>query len=395
MPRASRFFRQMRMACPYCYERFYRWEILFQCAGRPSRIGTRCTPSDDPAYAARFGEVAQLPVFSSWRRREATHEPCQEATTFRVCPRCHHRLPADFERVRSRMVAVVGSRSSGKTVMLAVLINELRGQVGKRLGLTTWEADAETRRTYAADYEAQVYEERVVPEPTRPMGTRDELRPPLVFVVVDTSGPRGARRRTLLSFFDTAGEDLSSEEGVDNNTRYLRSADAVLLLLDPLQTDGGRGLAPAGDLGYPTPAYDYDAFHVLQRITDLIKRGQRSSTVRKPMAVALSKIDLYRHVMKPTEALRRPEPEESGFAQVDGDDVHAQVERLLHDWDGRRIPEYLQDSYRKFRYFGFSALGHQPAAGELQGAGARPYRVVDPFLWLLTQLGAARTVKGR
>ena len=42
-------------------------------------------------------------------------------------------------------------------------------------------------------------------------------------------------QRTLLSFFDTAGEDLITADSLARNARYLASADGIILLLDPLQ----------------------------------------------------------------------------------------------------------------------------------------------------------------
>jgi Double-GTPase 2 len=380
---------QMRMTCPYCYESFYRWQILFQCSGKPSRLGRQCVPEQDAAYTARFGDIAQLPVFGSWRQRKAVHGPCAEMTWFRVCPRCHHRLPADFERVPSRMVAVVGARDSGKTAMLTVLIKELDGRVGDRLGLTVWPADEETRREYAA-YKQVIYSDNSVPYGTRPLGTQGTIRAPMVFAVAARRKGRRRAKRTLLSFFDTAGEDLRTKESVERNAQYLRSADAILLLLDPLQTEGGReGLVGDGGMN----ASPDEAFSVLQRITELIQGGRYVLRVRKPLAIALSKVDLFWARLGPVSPLRRPEPELDGFATTDGAAVQSEVQRLLRDWDGRKIQDFVAANYTRFHYFGFSALGHTPADRQLTGAGVRPYRVVDPFVWLLTQLGAARAVK--
>lgn len=42
-------------------------------------------------------------------------------------------------------------------------------------------------------------------------------------------------QHSVLSFFDTAGEDFNSRESVELNTRYLTNADGIILLLDPLQ----------------------------------------------------------------------------------------------------------------------------------------------------------------
>ena len=235
---------QIRLACPYCYSMFPRWRIQFRCTGRPSRSGRRCEPGADEAYAAHFGGGLQLPVFSSWRRYRAVCPHCTADTTVRVCPYCHHRLPTQFGRVPSRLVAIVGARDSGKTVMLTVLMRELNHSAGERLGAGVWGADEDTQLAFANRYERVLYTEGTLLDVTRSVEAASGLRPPLVFsFATEGSGLLRRQRRTLLSFFDTAGEDLRTQESLELNTRYLKSADAVLLVLDPLQMPGGSGPA--------------------------------------------------------------------------------------------------------------------------------------------------------
>jgi hypothetical protein len=387
---------QIRLACPYCYSMFPRWQIRFRCTGRPSRSGRRCEPGADEAYAAHFGTGLQLPVFASWRRYRAVCPHCEADTTVRVCPHCHHRLPTQFGRVPSKLVAVVGARDSGKTVMITVLMRELNHSAGKRLGAGVWGADEETRLVFADRYERHLYVDGELHEPTRTVAAeRSGLRPPLVFSFATEGKGLRRQRRTLLSFFDTAGEDLRSQESVELNTRYLRSADAVLLVLDPLQLPGGW--ERAGMAGPPATVGVVDAFQVLEKITDLLQSGGRRLKIKKPLSVAFSKMDLFWDGLKPQSALRQPEPHVAGFNATDGADVHVEVARLLQDWEGgQKIEHFLRSNYKRSHYFGFSALGDRPTAdNRVSSAGIQPYRVVDPFLWLLAQLGVVPTIGRR
>jgi hypothetical protein len=69
-------------------------------------------------------------------------------------------------------------------------------------------------------------------------------------------------------------------------------------------------------------------------------------------------------------------------------DVHEHVRALLEDWDGVQVDQVLRHHYARYRYFGFSALGESPNAGNVVSArGVQPYRVADPFLWLLSEFG--------
>jgi len=386
---------QIRMACPYCYQVFLRWRIQFRCSGRPSRLGDRCDPGADPVYSAFYGPGFQLPVFPARRRYAADCPHCGSETTVRVCPNCHHRLPTHFGRVRSRLVALVGASDSGKTVYLTVLMHELNHRAGERLESGVWGADEETRRIFAGEYERPMYTDGDLPGTTRPVGAEQNgLRPPLVFSFATEGSGLRRSRRTLLSFFDTAGEDLTSEASVELNTRYLRSADAVLLVLDPLQMAGGRARAGHDVRPPERPAVD-NPFQVLQKITDLLQDGRRAGKVSKPLGVAFSKVDVFWDWMAPAAPLRRAEPVEKGVDERDGLDVNAQVQVMINDWDGRQIDTFLRANYRCFRYFGFSALGNHPTGTRVPSVGIAPYRVADPFLWLLAELGAVRIVRRR
>ena len=83
-------------------------------------------------------------------------------------------------------------------------------------------------------------------------------------------------RPALLSLFDPAGEDLLSQQSAEQNARYLAAADAIVLLLDPLQMPAARKLAAAGTrLPSPPRGAADTPVSVLQNITDLVLRTAR------------------------------------------------------------------------------------------------------------------------
>ncbi|MEE2045650.1 hypothetical protein Q7689_20110, partial [Nocardiopsis tropica] len=230
---------------------------------------------------------------------------------------------------------------------------------------------------------------------TRRTGT---TREPLVFrFTAPRRGLTGRRpRHTLLSFFDTAGEDLTSEESVEANLRYLNNADGVILLLDPLQMEGARRLAPAGTR-MPAPGRNAGRpLDMLGRVTDLLLKrpGAAGRLIRVPMAVCLTKIDALHRQLDAGSPLHRPQPGEPFFDDSDSQDVHAQVQQLLHRWDGGGIDGHVRNHYRNARYFGVSALGCAPDDGNRVRGGVRPYRVADPFLWMLGEFGVVPSREG-
>jgi Double-GTPase 2 len=388
---------RFRLACPYCYEIFREWQIEFRCSGRAGPDGKRCEPAPDQLRETRFGATGdELHTFRDsrhWYRSVCPESGAQ--TTTRVCPRCHSVLPVHFGRIPNQLIALVGARDSGKTVFMTVFMHEFGHRLGDRLDASIPGADDETRGSFPRDYETRLYEGHELPPPTpRVTSDRQGHRPPMVFRFKRRVRSRlpGRIRQTLMSFFDTAGEDLITKASTELNGRYLEAADAVILILDPLQMAGGRRLA-AREALQQDPRLEDDPYSVLQRVTEMLQAGHRVGPVRKPLAVVFTKLDALWHEFPEGSPLNRPEPKSAGCDEVDGLDVHRHVQALLHDWDGRKIDQYLEDNYRCYRYFGVSALGAIPTPNRRVSGVIAPYRVADPILWLLCKAHMVPTIR--
>jgi hypothetical protein len=407
--------------CPYCYEPFTEREIQFRCTGQISRTGGRCDPQVDTVLQDRTGFARALgPAFAADGRMTSAPCPqCGDQSTTRICPVCHSQLPVHFGKIRSRLIALVGAKESGKTVFMTVLVHELMHQVGDRLNAAISGADDNTRYRFASEYEQPLYRESRLLAPTTTAGIRNRV--PIVFrFTTERTGrlgdgrlgwlapgdwlrfsarlPFGARpgmgkpQHTLLSFFDTAGEDLRSQQSVEQNVRYLAAADGIVLLLDPLQMRGARRLAAPG-ARLPTPGDSADEpAAVLGNITDLVlarKTRKPNERIGKPLAVTFSKMDTLLHGLSETSSLLRPPAQTPYFDERDSLAVHTEVQRLLVRWDGARIDQLVQLHYRSYRYFGVSALGETPTQdNHVSPRGIRPYRVADPLMWILAHFGA-------
>ena len=394
--------------CPYCYEQFAEREILFRCTGRPSRRGRRCSPEIDEVLRDRIGFGGALPpTFTADGRMSSAECPrCGDVSTTRICPVCHSELPVHFGKVRSRLIALVGAKEAGKTVFLTVLVHEMMHRVGQQFDAAISGADDNTRNRFAEEYEQPLYRESRLLAST----TAARNRAPIVFRFSTAgNGPfspngrlgrlarsgrfgLGEPQHTLLSFFDTAGEDLRSRQSVEHNVRYLAAADGIVLLLDPLQMRGARGLAAPSSL-LPTPGLTQDEpTAVLENITDLIMAKQENrpgDRLRKPLAITFSKMDTLLDSLKENSPLLRPPSQAPYFDDRDSLAVHTEIQRLLGRWEGSRIDQIAQLHYRRYRYFGVSALGETPTQdNRVSPRGIRPYRVADPFLWILAELGA-------
>ncbi|WP_236568046.1 MULTISPECIES: hypothetical protein [unclassified Nocardiopsis] len=386
-----------QLVCPYCYSRFSERRIRFRCTGRPGPDGRVCAPVEDTAVRTHLGRRERLPpVFEAdGRLARAVCPECAATTGRQVCATCHAQLPVNFGRIRSRMIALVGARDAGKTVFMTVLIHELMNRVGSRFDASVGGSDDHTRHRFHADYETPLYEQARLLGATRRAGV---AREPLVFrFTTQRRGLYGRRpQHTLLSFFDTAGEDLTSEESVEANLRYLHNADGIILLLDPLQMEGARRLVPAGTR-MPAPSrVENRPLDMLGRVTDLLMRrpGAANRLIPVPIAVCLTKIDALHGELDEGSPLHRPQPGAPYFDESDSQDVHAQIQQLLHRWDGGGVDGHVRNHYRNARYFGVSALGGVPDEDNRVRGGVRPYRVADPFLWMLSEFGVIPAREG-
>jgi GTPase SAR1 family protein len=388
--------------CPYCYQSCSEREIEFRCTGRPSKTGAQCTTSRDEILANQTGYNA--PVFPSFegdgRQTHATCPACGGDTNYRLCPNCHSQLPVHFGKIDSRLIAMVGARETGKTVFMTVLLHELTHRIGAQYDAAIDGSDDPTRERFAKDYEKRMYDDGELFGATATATAANHAVQPLVFrFTTDKPGLRkGQSQHTLLSFFDTAGEDLRSQELVDLNARYLASADAIILLLDPLRMRGARDIAAPGTKMPTLGDSQDDPVNVLSRITDLLRARldlKPTAKIDKPIAVAFSKIDALRDQFEQGSALRRsPSNGSAEFDTGDSLDVHHHMQALLHQWEGAQIDQVLEHNYRTHRYFGLSALGETPTPdNRVSERGIRPYRVADPFLWLLSELGVVKATK--
>lgn len=385
-----------QLYCPYCYRPLAVKEIMFRCVGRIGPTGKKCQRSIDPVLSRQTGDNAsKFPAFSAdGRKTRADCHHCLGDSTERICRHCHSTLPVHFGRADNRLIALVGAKESGKTVYMTVLLHELMNEVGRRLDAAVLGADDHTRAIFSDDYEQRLYQRRELHEQTRtaeasPTGIR-----PLVFSLsLDVRRfHRTHLRRTLLSFFDTAGEDLISTESVAYNVRYLNSADGIILLLDPRQLKGARPMTGPGSPPQPADTGS-DPMAVLDRITGLLHVSgatKKRDLIKKPLAVVFSKMDTMDELLPQEFHVHRYSSTKVIFDEADSRAVDAELRQFLHDWHGSSMEKLLDKNYQRYRLFGVSALGQNPVRDEngtqrLPGDLLQPRRVHDPFLWLLNE----------
>jgi hypothetical protein len=390
------------VACPYCYERINQGRLAYICVGRGVPGGTtRCTRSVDPVRQSLTSvAVPSFPVFTVPSRgplptpRRAPCPGCRGETAVRACPTCHTPLSQTFLGSPSPLIGVVGGKGAGKSVYLSVLNHQLRTTVRRRFRADIRLCGDQQGGLGAPRQWLDTYEEQLFTHGKLFAGTAaaaNGVRPP---VVLEWRQPRrrlgmGSTSTTVLSFYDAAGEDLTTQEGV-HTQKYLGVADGLVLLLDPWQLRGALDhieVPPEAVQAAEPP------LSVLGMITDLLRAEHRvrpRSRIRVPMAVVFAKMDAFYDALGEDHPLRATPRELPAYDEVAGAHTHEQVKALLHEYRADDIDALLTLNFTTFRYFAVSALGAAPdyAAATVDPGGVRPFRVEEPLLWLLSRFGA-------
>jgi hypothetical protein len=403
------------VACPYCYHPINQGKLAYQCLGRGVPGGPRCAKREDELRQQLTNvRTAAYPTFVPASRRlfgsvgkggagKSLCPHCGGRTGLRACPACHTPLSSIFAESRSPLVGMVGGKGAGKTVYLSVLYHELCTTVRRRfladIRLTgDQQGGAGSPRQWLENYVEQLFTHRRLFEQTAE--SRGGLRAPVVIEwrqpqrglrFPKLGPPKLGRRRfgtTVLSFYDAAGEDLTSQDRVHTQA-YLGVANGLILLLDPWQLPGAmdRIDVPAAAVREAEPPLE-----VLNRITELLRVSHEvkaSRLVKVPLAVVFAKMDAFFPVLGGNHPLLAKSATLPGYDEVGGQDTHEHVRSLLHEYGADDIDAHLMHNYATFRYFAVSALGATPdyAAKAVDPGGVQPFRVEEPLLWLLKGFG--------
>src|SRR5262249_9956068 len=154
---------------------------------------------------------------------------------------------------------------------------------------------------------------------------------------------------SYLSFYDTAGEDLTSQ-AVTHDQAYLGAADALILLLDPFMIPQARAQLknlPAAAVRASTET----TIEVRRRVPETLrtsKAGSWKSLIDIAVAAAFAKMDAFYSHLGGNDFLQR-EPatrEEPAYDERNGRLTHEGVRGLLHEWKADDIDGHLRRNYR-------------------------------------------------
>ena len=426
--------------CPYCFKHFSTSEAQYQCVNNEKKYKKRKTKADgkkvddqdfssaelgfgDETHAAaqetdwvrvcpkdqdekyinhwQSGIVEINHIFSHtgfWGGppKSAKCDRCGMESSRFVCPHCHNWLPTDMIANGSRIISVIGAQNSGKTTYITALYNVLRKK-GYKMKLTISPKDESPRDEYRTTVKIARLQTRLFDQLQQLDKTPVGEKPiPLIFELTqskDINRPSRGDKHIYLVFYDTAGESFDNQEAIHRTATYLQESEAVILLLDPFSVKALR--QDIVDAGYDEGDLKGDPARVVSSLLSYAKSDPKrlAKLKKKPVAVTFSKIDAVvnglavagnAYNIPGIDLQRNSSFLETGALDVSITDQISEglIEVCRERWDLAGLVSDIFTTFDNAHFFGVSSLG-----GNLQTlAEVRPYRVLDPLVWILSQL---------
>lgn len=368
--------------CPYCFSKHNLSDVNFMCKNDP-----------DICKNAREGILLKPDMGES--KNEIVDSmicnECGERTHVKICPTCKEELPFAIGQYDDLVFAVIGAKEAGKSHYIAVLINKIMNEIGSAFNCSLSAVNDATINRYRNDFYNPVFKRNELIRVTRSAKTDSSVKQPLIYnltfkeqgIIGKFFKSRRISNVVTIAFFDTAGEDLDSEDTMKTENRYIYNSSGIIFLLDPLQLENVRERLPEGTA---LPEENTKIEDLLSRTANLIRKANGikvNKLIDIPVAVAFSKMDAVESLIDPSSSINYPSKHISKacFDLSDFEDMNGTMESLVRSWGGENFAEQLSLNFKEYGYFGLTALGCDSRDGKI--TKLRPHRVEDPFLWLL------------
>ncbi len=383
------FFASRKIICPFCFEEFSSLDLRLRCENPACRGKTVDNLfAQARGYAPTIMGRTLVPGRNEFRNGlpyKVQCDVCDVVSSTFLCPKCHFQLPHDIGQIDQKIIAIIGGRASGKSHYIASLINRLERVVANSFHMGIQKVGSETEERWNRDFYTPLFVRKTVLQPNRPASIDPQVKIPLIFRLLIERG--GYTEALNLSFFDTAGEDMTSSNIMSVHNRYILHADGIIFLLDPLQIPQ---VQQELNLSHMLALDDrYSAINIVSQLQQLFEKERGvNQKVRIPIAFTLSKIDALESLLAPGSPLRGPgESEAYGYLDLDEvQNVSTEIENYLREWVGPSFRIIIKHKFQCYKFFAVSSLGHTPQQNNRLSV-VSPRRVEEPFLWLLYKLG--------
>ena len=87
-------------------------------------------------------------------------EECGQPLVTKVCPKCGGELPLNIGTAKSYPIAIIGAKETGKSNYVAVLINQLKNEIGRAFNCALMACGDKTLNRYRTEFYDPLYRHR-------------------------------------------------------------------------------------------------------------------------------------------------------------------------------------------------------------------------------------------
>ncbi len=395
--------------CPFCFEEHKISDVQFRCTNR------RCKDVPD-VELTRYenGDITipkmGKPTFKAPSKglsipKSAQCPECGSSTYAIVCPSCHNKLPESTLLGKDMIISVVGSRDTGKSHFVGVIINELIERISVKYG-GAMEGFDDTMARYKAGAYQKLYMDMQKLDLTKSsvQDVNNGAYRPLIYTL--KLKHKALFREQIdsftLVFFDTAGEDLNDEDTMSTVNKYICKSAGIIFLLDPMQFPAVRNqldesvVSRACSVDWKQATRSDD---IMTRVSKLIRNDKKMKSEEKikiPVAAVFSKFDAIAPLVPEGSTILETSPHcnEKMFNMADWHNVDSEIRSLLVEWGAESFISQVDVNYTNYSFFAVSSLGLDNNPKEDRRIDRpRPHRIEDPLLWILKENGVIKASK--
>ncbi|MDF2722139.1 MAG: hypothetical protein K0Q59_1814 [Paenibacillus sp.] len=395
------------IVCPYCFSKFNPDEVMFRASHHVDEDQDYALQEDEKLnkHRALFNlspldeieaviDPATIPeekrIYSD-KVLVGLNDTHGRETRKRLCPNCHNDLPITSGKVPSNIISIVGASQVGKSVYMTSLIHTLQNVTASNFNAACIPLNAEISRRFRQNYEEPIFERG-----TMLGATQREKQEPFIFQFVFKDEQFAP---LTLVFFDVAGEIMIEKEMLDLYAAHIKNSSGILFMVDPLQMKTIRDRLLIGAGGKPgefAHRYDEPREVAITMFESFIGHEDRART-DIPTAVVLTKSDMLQYLkeedgeyIRSNSNVFRDVVHREYLNLSEFENINGEIRRFVEKVD-RPFKDTMDVYFTDTAYFAVSALGSNPVEQRITGV-VNPWRVDEPFIWLLYKL---KYIEGR
>ncbi|MDR0332379.1 MAG: hypothetical protein LBI15_02855 [Dysgonamonadaceae bacterium] len=355
--------------CPCCFSKNDEKELEYKCR----KCGN--------VFSEKNGSL----------NRDGKCTNCGATTNLRRCHRkeCHFELPYTFGSYQDETFSVIGLKESGKSHFIGMLVKIFARQIGEPFHVSMEIVHDDISAKFKNMYAGSLDRGTVIRE-TIAANVNNEIRKPLIYkLLFRTKGVFGNKKLKIatMSLFDNAGEDLFNESMMRQVNQCVFNSTGIILIVDPLQLPPVREELKVRGISLPQEHANNangGTKEILIRVAKLIREQRKLSQnqlIDIPIAIAFSKSDALKDIIGESDTMFKESNHDGALNKGEIMSISSEIKNLISSWDDTGLIKQIENNFKNYCFFGFSALGSNPEAGKINAL--RPLRVEDPFLWLL------------